>query len=129
MQNLLLSTEGTTWALYVLVALLVIGNIVFIALFISSVVRNNKLEDDMRDDLMSLIGKQTEKITSTSFDKERKQPVEAQPKPYGNTKYKMYESKNKDGWYITENGKTEKIAYAKSKEEAQEIIKNLCRNL
>lgn len=129
MKNLLLMAENTTWALYVLVALLVIGNIVFITLFIISVVRNNKLEYDMRGDLMGLIGKGTEKIASTSFDKERKQPVEAQPKPYGNSKYKMHQSESKDGWFITENGKTEKIAFAKTKEEAQEIIKNMCRDL
>ena len=97
MKNLLLMAENTTWALCVLVALLVIGNIVFITLFIISVVRNNKLEDDMRGDLMGLIGKGTEKIASTSFDKERKQPVEAQPKPYGNSKYKMHQSESKDG--------------------------------
>ena len=116
-----------TWVLYLLVSVLILGNILFITLFILSVARNNKIEEDMRQSLIERLGK-NESYVKTEYDKNVKQPIDARPQPYGNNKYQIVEARHKSGWYVRRKGEEENLAFAKSKEEAQEIIKDLARN-
>lgn len=121
MNNLILSGGVDSWILYVFMGILLLGNIAFIVLFIISVARNNKLEDRIQSDLREYIGK-------TESDLNGRNPVDAQQKSDGQYKYKVVESPKKDGFYVIDKNSKEKLGFAKNKDEAQEIIKNLARN-
>ncbi len=105
--------------LYAVMIFLLLGNIAFIILFVFSVARNNKLEEQMQNNLKEIIGK-------TEHDKNCSQPLGSYPD--ANNKYRIVESSKKDGFYVTNKKTREQVAFASTKEEALEIIKELARN-
>ncbi len=120
MQNFLGMVTIDSWVLYVIMGVLLLGNIAFIIMFVKSVMRNNELEDRIQNDLR-------EKIKETEYDRKRIQPLDAQPKEDGNYKYKVVESAKKDGFFVEDKQTKEKLGFAKTKSEANEIIKELAR--
>ncbi len=120
MRNLLGAVSIDSWVLYVIMGVLLLGNIAFIIMFVKSVMRNNELEDRIQNDLR-------EKIKETEYDKARVQPLDSQPKENGNYKYKVVESAKKDGFFVEDKQTKEKLGFARTKEEANEIIKELAR--
>ena len=54
--NILALISIDAWVLYIIMGFLLLGNIAFIILFVKSVIRNNKLEDRIQNDLREKIG-------------------------------------------------------------------------
>ena len=119
MSNILTVTIDS-WVLYTIMGVLLLGNIAFIIMFVKSVMRNNELEDRIQNDLREKIGK-------TEYDKNRVQPLDAQPKENGDCKYKIVESAKKDRFFVIDKKTKETLSFASTKAEANEIIKELSR--
>ena len=120
MNKFLALVEIDPWALYVIMAVLLLGNIAFIIMFVKSVMRNNELEDRIQNDLR-------EKIKKTDYDKTRVQPLDAKTQEHGDCKYKIVESAQKDGFFVIDKKTKETLSFASTKSEANEIIKELSR--
>ena len=117
MQNLLaISTDTISIVMYVLVFLLLIGNILFLILFITSASRCTELEKE-------LSVRSKEKISSTDHDKNADQPVGSRMEDKEIQKYIIKETK--EGFIVRERDTNEVVSVSKSKEEAKEIIKGL----
>lgn len=111
-------TMVDTWVLYLIMGILLLGNIVFMILFILSVTRNNVLEGKIENDLR-------EKLSKTEHDNKTRQPLNYRPENRKAFGYKIVPAKDKMGWYIRKG--EEIVAYAQNKDEADEILKNLLR--
>ena len=120
MSNLLVITT-TDIILYVLVGLLLVGNILFLVLFLNSVSKCTELEGRLQ-----LSNKEI--IEDTEHDKESSQPVGARMEDDVNQKYIIVQNKASEGWSIKEKGTGVTLAVAKTKDEAKEIVKNLAKN-
>ena len=117
MQNLLaISTDTISVVMYVLVFLLLIGNILFLILFISSASKCTELEKE-------LSVRNKEKISNTDHDKNADQPVGSRMEDKENQRYIIKETK--EGFSVREKDSGEVLSVSKSKEEAKEIIKSL----
>lgn len=117
MQSLLLiSTNTITTIMYVLVAILLLGNILFLVLFIQSTAKCTGLENQ-------LSARNKESISATEHDKNADQPVGARMED--EQEYSIIEAKESFNVAMKKTG--EVVAVAKTKEEAKEIIKGLAQ--
>lgn len=116
--NLLLANQMDTTILYVLMIALIILNISFIIIFAISIMKHNKLEKCLENI----------KIQLTEYDKTQTQPPHARPGLETQTKYLIIYDKNSVGWKIIDKNTKEHVGFAKTKTEANEIVKNLLRN-
>lgn len=115
---LALSTNTITIAMYALVFLLLIGNILFLVLFIISASKCSELEKELST-------RTREKISSTDHDRNADQPIGSRMEDKELQKYVIKESK--EGFAIHEKLTGEVMSVSKTKEEAKEILKNLSR--
>lgn len=120
MPNILVITT-TDIILYVLVGLLLVGNILFLILFLNSASKCTELEGQLQ---LS----NREKIENTEHDKEGSQPVGARMEDDVNQRYIIVQNKASEGWSVKEKGTDVILAVAKTKDEAKEIIKSLAKN-
>lgn len=119
MENfLVITTETISTIMYVLVFLLLIGNILFLVLFIASASRCSELEKELST-------RTREKISSTEHDQNADQPIGSRMEDKEYQKYVIKESK--EGFAIHEKETGEVLSVSKTKEEAKEIIKGLSR--
>jgi hypothetical protein len=117
MQSLLaITTESITIMMYVLVVLLLIGNILFLILFIGSTAKCADLENQLKS-------RTGENISNTEHDRNADQPVGARMED--KQQYLVIESK--DNFNVVEKESQKVVAVAKSKDEAREIIKSMAQ--
>ena len=117
MQSLLaITTESVTAMMYVLVVLLLIGNILFLVLFIGSTAKCADLENQLRS-------RTGESICNTEHDRNADQPVGARMEDV--QQYIVVEAK--DSFNVVEKESQTIVAVAKSKDEAREIIKSMAQ--
>ena len=117
MQSLLaITTESITIMMYVLVVLLLIGNILFLILFIGSTAKCVDLENQLKS-------RTGENISNTEHDRNADQPVGARMED--KQQYLVIESK--DNFNVVEKESQKVVAVAKSKDEAREIIKSMAQ--
>ena len=102
--------------MYVLVAILLLGNILFLVLFIQSTAKCTGLENQ-------LSARNKESISATEHDKNADQPVGARMED--EQLYSIVEAK--DNFNVVEKRSQKVVAVAKTKEEAKEIIKGLAQ--
>ncbi len=121
--NLLLNvTTIDTVLLYVIMGVLLLGNLIFIILFVWSVARNNTLEEKYGQTLKNDLEK------ATAHDKTTTQPIGARAEDINLSEYKVVPARDKIGWYVIKKSDKSQIAYAQDKLEADEILKNIVRN-
>ena len=117
MQSLLaITTESITIMMYVLVVLLLVGNILFLILFIGSTAKCADLENQLKS-------RTGENISNTEHDRNADQPVGARMED--KQQYLVIESK--DNFNVVEKESQKVVAVAKSKDEAREIIKSMAQ--
>ncbi len=117
MQSLLaITTDNITIIMYVLVALLLVGNILFLVLFIGSTAKCADLENQLRS-------RTGENIANTEHDRNADQPVGARMED--KQQYVVVEAK--DNFNVVEKESQQVVAVAKSKDEAREIIKSMAQ--
>ena len=117
MQNLLaIATDNITIIMYVLVGLLLIGNILFLILFINSTAKCSDLENQLRS-------RTGEAISNTEHDRNADQPVGARMED----KQQYVIAEAKETFNVVEKESQKIVAVAKSKDEAREIIKSMAQ--
>lgn len=123
MTNFILSSliEIDSWVLYLIMAILLLGNIAFIVLFILSVSRNNILEGRIEEILKNSLSNKTQHDLKTS------QPVGARGEDIDGNNYKIVPAKDKMGWYVKKDGDLTPVSFVETREEAEEVVKDITR--
>ena len=117
MQNLLaITADNISIIMYILVGLLLVGNILFLILFINSTAKCSDLENQLK----SRVG---ENISNTEHDRNADQPVGARMED----KQQYVIAEAKEAFNVVEKESQKIVAVAKTKEEAREIIKSMAQ--
>ena len=116
MGNLLIAVTANTISIimYLVVGILLLGNILFLILFIGGTAKCTNFESDLQI-------RNREKIANTEHDKKSDQPVGARMED--NQLYVIKEAK--DNFNVVEKESKKVVAVAKTKDEAREIIKSM----
>lgn len=122
MQNIFCLVSADTINNIIIIAL-TISNLVFITLFILSVIKQNRKLDMPLDE----IKRADKEIIGSGYEKQAHQTNKTAMQTGAEKQFIMVETEKNDGFYVKNKQTKETIAFCKTKAEALEIIKSLKR--